>query len=320
VGVRVSVPRTSGARSLNTETLEFFADTYEAVFRKIGKNTPAEDRYYRGEGDGAKGYISVSVPVGTGYEVLLIAGIGRTLVGAGYVGKNNSPVGITDGKGPVNILPGVVNEVVIEVEKLAPQWNTKAQWFADPDNPNDFNVGMIPDPLAKGGDVSFMPGETPDVCYEIHTFKESNALSFKDTAKTSIEADVLVVVGGGGAAGAIGSNGQDMGGGAGAGGLWYEGGLTLPLTDGSVTVTVGKGGVGGASARGGDGGASSIGAILTVPGGGGGGKGNPSSANDVNANGRNGGSGGGSGALSTVNSGTPGQAADKANMGDPYGA
>ncbi|MDR0706967.1 MAG: hypothetical protein LBF60_03690, partial [Treponema sp.] len=74
--MRVGVPRQSGggARSLNTETLEFFADTYEAVFRKAdplnldgdpdADNPNEDDRYYRGEGDGAKGYISVPVPVG----------------------------------------------------------------------------------------------------------------------------------------------------------------------------------------------------------------------------------------------------------------
>jgi hypothetical protein len=67
-----------------------------------------------------QGYISVDVPVGKDYEVLLIAGIGQTLVGAGYRGKNNSD------PDAVEIKAGVVNEIPIEVTTLTPQWNTSA--------------------------------------------------------------------------------------------------------------------------------------------------------------------------------------------------
>ncbi|MDR2446967.1 MAG: hypothetical protein LBD58_06705 [Treponema sp.] len=146
VAVKVRVARQSGsgdsARSLNLDALEFFVDSYEVVFRKFdpvnrdydpANDDLAKDVYYRGAGDGAQGYISVAVPVGEDYDVLLLAGIGRTLVGAGYRGVRS---GGLDAGDDVDILPGIVNEVAIEVKKIAPQWYMHSIAGSDPDYDN----------------------------------------------------------------------------------------------------------------------------------------------------------------------------------------
>jgi hypothetical protein len=169
-----------------------------------------------------------------------------------------------------------------------------------------YGEGMASDPLAEGGYVNFIPGEAEGFYYEVHTFKGSASLSFKD-GRESIVADVLLVAGGGGAGSACNKIGNDRGGGGGAGGLLYQTGQTLELTGGSIAVEVGKGGAGGvAPTQGTNGGDSSIGDIR-VPGGGGGGIGISDSSNAM-ANGKNGGSGGGSGALGGNYFGSPGNA------------
>ncbi|MDR0707872.1 MAG: hypothetical protein LBF60_08380 [Treponema sp.] len=145
--------REGGARSISPDSAAHFADSYEAVFRKVDPLNSDEnpdnddltkDVYYRGAGDAGQEYISVAVPVGDDYEVLLLAGIGRTLVGAGYRGKNYSEEDKANGKGPVDIEAGKANEVAIEVVAFPPQWNTKAEHegvqgvFLDANHPNDF--------------------------------------------------------------------------------------------------------------------------------------------------------------------------------------
>ncbi|MDR0707998.1 MAG: hypothetical protein LBF60_09030 [Treponema sp.] len=89
VKVRAEEPQQSqsGAKSIAPDAALWFTNTYEVIFRKIG-TSPDTDVYYRGVGAGAQEYISVEVPIGEEYEVLLIAGIDQTLVGAGYRGKN----------------------------------------------------------------------------------------------------------------------------------------------------------------------------------------------------------------------------------------
>lgn len=103
-----------------------------------------------------------------------------------------------------------------------------------------YGEGMDPDPLADGGYVSFIPGESAGSYYEAHTFLEpgESRLSFFDASLAEVEADILIVAGGGGAGGSLWGGG---GGGGGAGGLLYQPGQTLTLTEGSVPVTVGKG-------------------------------------------------------------------------------
>jgi hypothetical protein len=140
VKVRVRMPQQSqsGARSLDPAAVRWFANMYEVIFRKVANPSGlSKDLYYRGVDASYLGYINVAVPVGTEYEVLLIAGIDRTLVGVGYRGKNNSPADIDAGKGPVNIEAGKVNEVVIEVTPLTPQWDTGKSEITD-NNGNDF--------------------------------------------------------------------------------------------------------------------------------------------------------------------------------------
>jgi hypothetical protein len=126
VAVKVKLPQKSqsAARSISPDAVEHFVDSYEAVFRKIGDPSPANDLYYRGEGTAGQGYISVAVPVGGPYEVLLLAGIGRILVGGGYLGRNNSADDKDAGKGPVNIEAGKANVIAIEVAAFPPQWDT----------------------------------------------------------------------------------------------------------------------------------------------------------------------------------------------------
>ncbi|MDR2446019.1 MAG: hypothetical protein LBD58_01810 [Treponema sp.] len=92
------------------ETIEYlFGVMYKAFF------------FYRGEGSADQGYISVAVPAGGRYEVLLLAGYDRNLVGAGYRGSHNASPDV------VEIKAGRVNEVAIAVEAFPPQWNTKAE-------------------------------------------------------------------------------------------------------------------------------------------------------------------------------------------------
>jgi hypothetical protein len=128
-------------------------------------------------------------------------------------------------------------------------------------------------PLASGGYVNFLPvAGTEGVYYEVHTFLESDTLSFTDTP--NLIADILVVGGGGGAGG---SSSKDSGGGGGGGGVVYGQGVSL--TDKSTLVEVGSGGIGGsgsgydyvAASMGVTGGDSRFGDNVTAFGGGGGG-------------------------------------------------
>jgi hypothetical protein len=160
-----------------------------------------------------------------------------------------------------------------------------------------YGEGMATLALAEGGYVSFIPGETKSFYYEVHTFMDAGtySLSFVDTSTLSVNADYLIVAGGGGAGGDRSSNTKlDFAGGGGAGGLLYHAGYDITLSGGSVSVVVGDGGDGGAVQRqGANGVASWIGLSesdrLLVPGGGGGG------GSTQNMNGLSGGSGGGGG-------------------------
>jgi hypothetical protein len=157
--------------------------------------------------------------------------------------------------------------------------------------------------MAEGGTVSFMKAETGGAYYEVHVFNEPGeyTLEFLGAPPSSITAEYLIVAGGGGGGGSV--KYRSSAGGGGAGGLLYGAG-PLPLTGGSVAVTVGAGGrAGGISAfqlssntdtRGGNGGYSAIGTIA-VPGGGGGGAAHASWSGDPRLNGLPGGSGGGGG-------------------------
>lgn len=165
-----------------------------------------------------------------------------------------------------------------------------------------YGANTNPEPLAKGGYISFIPGSDGKV-YEVHTFMETDALTFTG-ATSDITADVVLVAGGGGGGG--GNNSTDYPGGGGAGGLVYRTG-TIPLSASPIAVMVGVGGAGGqAKSPGLNGGDSSIGELWIAKGGGGGGGG----GNDLKAadkiNGKAGGSGGGGGGGNMINNGTGG--------------
>ena len=76
----------------------------------------------------------------------------------------------------------------------------------------------------------------------------------------------VLVVGGGGGGGGINNEGTSSCGGGGGGGVKEQ---SLALPDGSYAITVGALGAGGSNNPGSNGGASSIGASLSVSGGGG---------------------------------------------------
>jgi hypothetical protein len=181
--------------------------------------------------------------------------------------------------------------------------------------------------LAEGGEVSLITVDGTD--YEAHAFESSGILTFKDTALSSITADVLVVGGGGGAGGKLNSGATDFPGGGGAGGLLYRSNADVELISGAVTVVVGTGGSGkGSGNQGDDGGDSYIGAEespLAAKGGGGGGRGNSSGTNSSSFDGKGGGSGGGGGAGSGTAHGAGGTATQPAaqnglSLGNPGGA
>ncbi|MDR2446017.1 MAG: hypothetical protein LBD58_01800 [Treponema sp.] len=137
VTVKVKTPQQSqSARSLNPGAVQFFANSYEVIFRKIKAGAEAADKYYRGSGTGTQGYISVAVPVGGPYEVLLLAGIEHVLVGAAYKGSKNAP------GDEVTIKAGVVNEITLAVASLPPQWNTEGEPNNAISATNDFEFAM----------------------------------------------------------------------------------------------------------------------------------------------------------------------------------
>jgi hypothetical protein len=121
VTVKVAVPKQTTNRSVNADSVEFFANIYEVVFREVDPDTGiAVDvtdgaTYYRGEGPAVQGYVDVPVKPNKNYDVLLLAGYNRTLLAAGY--SNN-----TTKKGwPIK--SGQANLVTIEVKKLPLQWD-----------------------------------------------------------------------------------------------------------------------------------------------------------------------------------------------------
>jgi hypothetical protein len=153
--------------------------------------------------------------------------------------------------------------------------------------------------LAMGGKMTFEAG------WEIHTFTEDGTFTYLTAYQP--EVDYLIVAGGGGSGGERSPNlNADYPGGGGAGGLLYRTGETLPLTNGAVKVSVGKGGEGGALQTAGENGNPSGIGTIEVPGGGGGGGG------IANMDGKNGGSGGGGGA------GGGGSGADFGNGGNGH--
>jgi hypothetical protein len=101
--VTVKVAAGNGGRSVTPGTERYLADRYEVVFKKGAD-------YYRGVGDALDGYLSVSVPIGTGYQVLLLAGYKQTLLAAGYVSSQK-------------IEAGKVNTVSISLNGITPQWD-----------------------------------------------------------------------------------------------------------------------------------------------------------------------------------------------------
>ena len=148
-------------------------------------------------------------------------------------------------------------------------------------------------PLAEGGEVDLVPKDGE--IWEVHTFTESETLTFFD-GRESVTADYLIVAGGGGAGGSAVAN-TDHSGGGGAGGLLYLTDQNLSLDEGSVNIVVGVGGPGGGTTNqvaGTNGGDSAIGSLV-VPGGGGGGGGKPGGTKESSMDGKAGGSGGGGG-------------------------
>jgi hypothetical protein len=136
--VRVAV---GSGRSVVNANVPYIVNTYEVVFKKPG----TIDRYYRGVGNAADGYVSVSVPVGTGYEVLLLAGYNKTLLAAGYKGANNS---IPVGGDAVDIKAGQANVVEITLDPIPLQWIPGAADFLA----NDFQFDA--DLTSSGTDLT----------------------------------------------------------------------------------------------------------------------------------------------------------------------
>jgi hypothetical protein len=142
---------------VDTDSVQFFANFFEVIFRKQNV-TPPSYEYWRGAGTAAQGYISVAVPVfnpdgDDGYDVLLLAGIDRTLLGAGYLGKNNLDTNGDLDPNPVKIKAGIENIVSIPVTAFPPQWNTAANNNIAPIAPNinDFAFAAALGSLYGGG-------------------------------------------------------------------------------------------------------------------------------------------------------------------------
>ncbi|MHB9293944.1 hypothetical protein Holit_03063 [Hollandina sp. SP2] len=111
VKVRVNVPKqdqaSNSSRSVNPANVRTLVQFYEVVFANA-----AGTAYYRGEAAASQGYINVDVPVGTDYDVLLLAGrTNRTLLAAGYLASQN-------------IEAGKVNVVSITAAGITPVWDT----------------------------------------------------------------------------------------------------------------------------------------------------------------------------------------------------
>jgi hypothetical protein len=114
VTVKVSVSKnesSNSSRSMDPNGVPFFSNFYEVVFKN-------GIFYYRGEGNSQLGYVSVSVPIGTGYEVLLLGGINRTLLAADY-------------KDAVEIKVNQANVIDITLTRFPPQWETVTSTNSD---------------------------------------------------------------------------------------------------------------------------------------------------------------------------------------------
>jgi hypothetical protein len=94
----------SGDRSIASGVVPALVNSYEVIFKK-GTD------YFRGVGTNADGYISVSVPIDTGYTLLVLAGYGDTLLAAGYDNTD------------VDIQPNQLNSFVVPMTRIPPGWN-----------------------------------------------------------------------------------------------------------------------------------------------------------------------------------------------------
>jgi hypothetical protein len=121
VTVKVAVPKQTSNRSVSLDTVEYFTNTYEVVFREleldtngdvVGPLSPAV--YWRGDAKADQGYVDVSVLPNKTYDVLLLAGNNRTLLAAGYSDNSNKGWAIKTGQ---------ANIVTIEVTRFPLQWN-----------------------------------------------------------------------------------------------------------------------------------------------------------------------------------------------------
>jgi hypothetical protein len=161
--------------------------------------------------------------------------------------------------------------------------------YYDPTTSTWIGIGAY---FASGG------SESVSGSYKIHQYTSSGTFTVSSGAKAI---EILLVAGGGS------TGGQDVTGGAGAGGLIYN--SSYASTQGQYTITVGGGGSGGISANNtpGNPGGNTTAFGYTAVGGGGGGGGYTSSPSVMA--GLSGGSGGGGGGNNSApgGSGTPGQ-------------
>jgi hypothetical protein len=141
---------------------------------------------------------------------------------------------------------------------------------------------VYPDPIATGGDISFV--EIEEAIYEVHKFTYADGateyLDLTAAAPDGLTAWILVVAGGG-----VVGGGSYPSGGGGAGGVGEH--EAYPLTAGTYEVVVGAGGAGGIgnqnnSTDGNNGGNSTFGTDLFVAYGGGGGVGGAGSMANAN--------------------------------------
>jgi hypothetical protein len=130
VSVKVPLPtqKQSASRSADSAAVQYFVDTYEVVFRDPTDHSSL--KYYRATATASKGYISINVPSAKSYNVLLLAGYGRTLLGAGYIHSTYIEV-------------GKENVITITVTAFTPQWNSHR------------DVGNILQPSFPGGANDF---------------------------------------------------------------------------------------------------------------------------------------------------------------------
>jgi hypothetical protein len=110
----VRIPLPASGRSLSDPNLvRAMVDYYEVIFLDSAKAA-----YYRGTASGAQRYLSVNVPVGTGYQVLLLAGNNAygTLLATSYLNTTN----IIQGRQTIT-LPTItkvtINPTLIKVER-----------------------------------------------------------------------------------------------------------------------------------------------------------------------------------------------------------